>query len=177
MKHVQADNNDLMDLVDKNDVVIGTINQSEARNLLETRAGFIRGAVAFIQNNEGKLWIPRRTAHKRLAPNGLDFSVAEHVQRGETYEEAVIRGFKEELFLDIKKNDLKYLGKLEPIPQAPYFFTGVFLYSANGVKEYNRTDFTGFEWLSPQEVVKRIDNGDPCKSALKPAILTFIKAI
>lgn len=171
---MKADNNDLMDLVDKNDKVIGTINQSEARSLLETKAGFIRGAVAFIRNNEGRLWIPRRTAHKRIAPNGLDFSVAEHVQRGETYEEAVIRGFKEELFLDIKKNSLKYLGKLDPIPQTPYFFTGVFLYNANVIKEYNRTDYTGFEWLLPREVVKRIDNGELCKSALKPAILTFI---
>jgi len=166
-----------MDLVDKNDKVIGTINQAEAPNLLETKAGFIRGATAFIQNDKGKIWVPRRTAHKRITPNGLDFSVAEHVQRGETYEQAVVRGFKEELFLDIKNSDLKYLGKLEPLPQAPYFFTGVFLYNANAVKEYNRTDFTGFEWLSPHEVIKRIDNGDICKNTLKPAVLTFIKAI
>jgi len=174
MKHIQADDNDLLDLVDLNDNVIGTINQADARNLLETKAGYIRGTVAFIENDEGKLWIPRRTANKRIAPNGLDFSVAEHVQSGETYEQAVIRGFKEELFLDIESASLNFLGKLEPIPHMPYFLTGVFLYKANEVKEYNYADFTGFEWLTPQELVKRIDDGEPSKNALKTAILTFL---
>jgi isopentenyldiphosphate isomerase len=174
MKHVQADDNDLLDLVDKDDSIIGTINQADARNLLETKAGFIRGTVAFIKNDEGKLWIPRRTADKRIAPNGLDFSVAEHVQSGETYEQAIIRGFKEELFLDVNSDNIKFLGKLEPIPHIPYFFTSVFLYNANKVKEYNHADFIGFEWLEPQEVIRRIDNGVPSKNALKSAILTFL---
>jgi len=76
MDHVAADDNDLMDIVDKDDKVIGTINQADARNLLESKAGYIRGTVAFIQNSEGKLWIPTRSADKRIAPNGLDFGVA-----------------------------------------------------------------------------------------------------
>lgn len=173
MKHIQTDDNDLLDLVNQKDEVIGKINQADARTLIETKAGFIRGTVAFIQNDNGKLWIPRRTADKRIAPNGLDFSVAEHVQSGETYEEAVLRGFKEELFLDLVKSDLKYLGKLGPIPHMPYFFTSVFLFKANQVKVYNRADFTGFEWLLPKEIVRRIEDGEPSKNALKPAILEF----
>lgn len=174
MKHTQADDNDLLDLVDQKDEVIGTIKQANAGTLLDSKAGFIRGTVAFIQNDEGKLWIPRRTADKRIAPNGIDFSVAEHVQSGETYEEAILRGFREELLLDLKKTDLKYLGKLNPVPNMPYFFTGVFLLNANEVKEYNQADYTGFEWLSPKEVVTLIDNGEPSKDALKATILEFL---
>lgn len=173
MKHVQADDNDTLDLVDKYDQVIGTINQAEARDLLETKAGFIRGTVAFIQNNKGKIWTPRRTANKRIAPNGLDFSVAEHVQSGETYQQAIVRGFKEELFLDIQENQIKYLGKLEPIPHIPYFFTGVFLYNADEVAEYNQADFVGYEWLTPKEIIDRIDKGEPSKNALKTALTKF----
>jgi isopentenyldiphosphate isomerase len=174
MNHVAADDNDPMDLVDKNDNIIGTINQVDAYSLLETKAGLVRGTAAFIQNDKGKLWIPYRTADKRIAPNGLDFSVAEHVQRGETYKEAVIRGFKEELFLEIVDDNLKFLGKLDPIPELPYFFISIYLYKANEVKEYNHADYKSFEWLYPQEVVDLIINGTPSKNALKVAIEEFI---
>ncbi len=174
MNHVSADDNDIMDVVDKNDQIIGTINQADARSLLDTKAGYTRGTVAFVQNIKGQLWIPRRSANKRIVPNGLDFSVAEHVQSGETYEQGIIRGFKEELFLDVTQNELKFLGKLDPIPHMPYFFTEVFLYKADEVKNYNHADFTGYEWLEPQEVIKRIDNGEPSKDALKATIQNFI---
>ena len=56
----------------------------------------------------------------------------------------------------------------------PYFFTSVFLYKTDEVKNYNHADFTGYEWLEPQEVIKRIDNGEPSKNALKAAIQNFI---
>jgi len=174
-QHIQADDNDEMDLVDKDDRVIGTINQADAPSLLETKAGLIRGTVAFVQNEEGKIWTPRRAANKRIAPSGLDFSVAEHVQAGESYQSGIIRGFKEELFLNVDKSHLNFLGKLDPLPHLPYFFTGVFLYHANEVKEYNQADFTGFEWLSPGEIIERIDNGEPSKSALKTALKNFLQ--
>ncbi len=173
-QHVQADDNDVMDLVDVKDQVIGTINQADARTLLENKAGYIRETVAFIQNKDNKIWTPRRTANKRIAPNGLDFSVAEHVQKGESYEDGIVRGFKEELFLDIDRTKLKFLGRLDPVSHMPYFFTGVFLYPLNNIYEYNKADFTGYEWLTPQEIVKRIDSGEPSKNALKAALEKFI---
>jgi len=175
MKHVAADDNDLMDLVNEKDEVIGTIYQHDAASLIESKEGFVRGTAAFIQNDEGKLWIPRRSADKRVAPNGLDFSVAEHVQSGETYKDGVIRGFKEELLLDISPDDLILLGKSEPIEELPFFFMEVFLYKADVVKSYNHEDYSGFEWLTPKEVIERIDNGELSKSALRPMTKAFFK--
>ena len=60
---------------------------------------FLRAAEAFIQNREGKLWIPTRKLHKRIAPGGLDYSMGEHVKAGEDYLQVVIGGFQEELNL------------------------------------------------------------------------------
>lgn len=173
MEHIAADDNDAMDLVDADDNVMGTINQADARGLLKSKAGYVRGAVAFIQNDAGKLWIPTRAANKRVAPNGLDFSVAEHVQSGETYEQGMIRGFKEELFLDVQSEEITLLGKLDSVPELPHFFMAVFMYKANEVNNYNRADFTGFQWLDPKEVVVMIDAGVPSKNALKAVIQTF----
>ena len=173
MNHIAADDNDVLDLVDKNDNVIGTIDQIDAPNLLETKAGYVRGIAVFIQNDEGRLWIPRRTADKRIVPNGLDFSVAEHVQSGENYMQAVIRGFKEELLLDVNENDLVDLGKLQPNAAIPYFIIELFLYMADEVKDYNHADFSGFQWLLPHEIIKLIDAGEPSKDAIKDALLAY----
>ena len=108
-------NDELLDLVDKDDNVIGTIWRSTTNELENTKAGFIRAATALIQNDNGELWIPRRTADKRIAPNGLDSSMQEHVGSGESYLEATIRGFKEELNLDVTEYQLEYIGTVPPL--------------------------------------------------------------
>lgn len=168
------DEEEMLDLVDENNKVIGTILHSDAPSLLTSKAGFIRGTVGFIQNNKGKLWIPKRTADKKISPNGLDFGVAEHVQAGETYEESIIRGFKEELYLDTKKNDFKFLGILDPVVDLPYFFIAAFLYKAEKIDRFNPEDFTSYQWLDPVEVIELIKSGVPAKNALQAAIETFL---
>ena len=81
-----AVHDEMLDLVDENDCVIGTARRSEvyAKELRN-----IRVVNAFVINSKGELWIPRRTAHKRSYPSCLDMSMGGHVESGETYEEAV----------------------------------------------------------------------------------------
>lgn len=172
--HVAADNNDVLDLVDEQDQVIGTINQADAFGLIETKAGYIRGIGAFVQNDEGQLWIPARQDNKRIVPGGLDFSVAEHVQSGESYLHATLRGFKEELYLDLSEGDLEHVATIPPIPEVPYFFFGFFLHHANVVVEYNRADYKGARWLHPQEVLDLIDSGVRHKSGMKGIIERYL---
>jgi len=156
---------ELLDLVDKNDNVIGTIWRSESNNLDETKAGFIRAATALIQNDNGSLWIPRRTANKRIAPNGLDSSMQEHVGSGESYLEATIRGFKEELNLDVTEDQLEYIGTVLPDDKL-YYFVALYVYKSNDTPEYNPEDFVGYEWVKPKELVYRLENGEPSKKSL-----------
>ena len=66
------------------------------------------------------------------------------------------------------------MGKIDPVPHMPYFFTGVFLYKSNEVKKYNHADYVGYGWLEPQKVIDLIDSGKPSKNALKAAIQKFI---
>lgn len=173
-RHVAAYDNDVLDLVNERDVVIGTILQADAGDLIKTKRGYVRGVAALIQNDKGELWVPRRSPHKRISPGGLDFSVAEHVQSGETYEEAIVRGFKEELFTDIGSSALTFLGKLEPIPELPYFFMCIYLHRANEVPDYNHGDYTGFEWLLPKDLLERIKSGESAKTAITPTIEKFL---
>lgn len=66
---------ELLDLVDVNDSVIGQIWRSKSDRLANSQEGYIRAATALIQNSKGELWIPRRTKDKRIAPLGLDSSM------------------------------------------------------------------------------------------------------
>ncbi len=83
-----------LDLVDENDVVIGREKRSVVH---KKRLNNFRVINVFIVNDEGKLWIPRRTAEKVNNPLALDMSVGGHVESGSTYEETFARETKEEL--------------------------------------------------------------------------------
>ena len=59
------DNDELLDLVDEQDRIIGSGLRSEIYR--EGLSNF-RVVNAFLINDAGQLWIPRRTANKRIFP-------------------------------------------------------------------------------------------------------------
>ena len=160
-------NEEYLDLVDANDQKIGTIGRSQIDDLSDGR--YIRASHGFIQNSKGELWIPRRTSTKRIAPNGLDLAMGEHMGVDETYLEAAIRGFSEELNLAVQPSDLKLLGVLSPLPNLPYF-CAFYLYKTDSEPEYNRDDFSEAYWMKPQEVLAHLEKGEAAKLCLKPGV-------
>src|ERR1044072_3256275 len=90
-------NDELLDLVSPDDVVIGQALRSV---IYAHDWSNFRVVNAFIINDQGKLWIPRRTANKQLFPLCLDASMGGHVAAGETYHQAFVRELQEELNID-----------------------------------------------------------------------------
>jgi isopentenyldiphosphate isomerase len=166
------DTDELMDLVDKNDITVGTINRLQLDSLMHAdKKRYLRTACALIRNSSGQYWTPRRVATKKIAPNGLDFAMAEHMGVDETYLAAAIRGFREELNVHIEPNDLALIGILGPRIdlQLPYF-SAIYMYDSNNEPNYNHNDFIGGEWLEANQIITRIENGEAAKSLLVPAI-------
>jgi 8-oxo-dGTP pyrophosphatase MutT (NUDIX family) len=163
------DSEEVLDLVDKSDQKISTILREDVLKIMDGTAGFVRAADGFVVNSNGEVWVPRRMAHKKIAPNGLDFSAGEHVGAGESYEAAMVRGFKEELGLHLVPEDLEYVGKLSPQPGVPYF-ESVFVYRADEVPHYSREDFASWEWLKPEVLRERLLAGETAKKGLLPAL-------
>jgi len=159
---------EVLDLVDAADRVMGQIRRGEFY-AAKTPPGFIRVSEAFIINSKGQLWIPRRTADKTVAPNGLDYSAAEHVQSGETYMQAMIRGFAEELSLDVSASELELRHMFPGMADSSYF-RAVYAYHSDDVPAYNPADFTEYLWLTPAQTLQRIAAGDTAKSYLAPTV-------
>jgi isopentenyldiphosphate isomerase len=136
-----------VDIVDKNDCVIGqtTRDDAHARYL---RHRFIQVLVV----NQGNILLQQRSKLKEKGPLLLDSSVGGHVDVGETYDEAVRREGNEELGLPY---DSVYtlLGRIEDSNTPVENMTGMlYLCETDG-------PFTGWEreaellfWVSSDEL-------------------------
>ena len=84
---------ELFDIVDEEDIVIG----QEMRSVVHQRGLWHRGVHVLLFTRDGKLLVQQRSKDRLHAALALDCSVSEHVQAGEDYYPAAIRGLKEEM--------------------------------------------------------------------------------
>ncbi len=161
---------ELLDIVDEHDQVIG---QKLRSAVYEQRLHNFRAVNAFIINSSGKLWIPRRTATKKLKPLALDMSVAGCVKSGETYNEAFARELFEEVNLSTHNITFARLGKLTPANHRTSAFVMVYEIKSDESPNYNRNDFIEYYWFSPQELIDRINAGEPAKTDLSTVVKLF----
>ncbi len=155
---------ELLDIVDNHDVIVRT----ELRSVIyQQKMRHIRAVNAFIINEKGQLWIPRRTATKALFPLSLDTSVGGHVQSGETYDQAFARELQEETGLSLKDiDDCQVKAYLTPIEHNVSCFMTVYEIKSNQAPVYNPDDFCEYIWITPAELIKELEAGEPAKSDL-----------
>lgn len=158
-----------LDLVDDSDGVIGRKLRSEVYS--EGLSNF-RVVNAFIENSKGEIWIPRRSANKRIFPLCLDMSMGGHVESGETYEDALRRESREELNIDTDIVGVRLLGHLSPGKNGVSAHMNVYGIKMEEAPDYNRDDFVEYFWLTPQKFFERIANGEKAKSDL-PKLVKF----
>ena len=96
---------ELIDICDEDNNVIGQAMKSEAlaKNLWH------RGARILFYNTKGEILIQLRSKDKELFSDRWDVGAAGHVAAGEDYADAAIREAKEELGIEVKKDDLNLL--------------------------------------------------------------------
>ncbi len=160
---------EVLDLVDDDDRVIGSVTRGEVGDRHLTGYRVVHG---FLKNAKGELWIPRRTSTKRTFPNALDYGVAGHVGAGESYEEALRRETSEELNIDLNATSWKYLGKRTP-KEGAHCFQAVYEITAEEAPAYNPDDYSGAEWMNPEELVRRIRAGESVKTDFLETVEQF----
>jgi isopentenyldiphosphate isomerase len=161
---------EMLDIVDLNDCVIGQKPRSE---IYREKLSNFRVVNAFLVNDEGKLWVPRRSQSKRVFPLALDTSMGGHVEAGETYHEAFVRELMEELHIDASKTPYTRIGNLSPHEHGTSAFMHVYIIRTNSIPQYNTNDFVEYYWLSPGELFTRLENGDTSKDDLPRIVKLF----
>lgn len=99
---------EVFELVDENDQVIGR----ELRGIVHRQGLLHRAVYAWVFNPSGELLIQQRSPLKKIGANQWDLSAAEHLQPGEDYTSAVVRGLSEELGIQIETVEMA--GPLQP---------------------------------------------------------------
>lgn len=157
---------EVLDLVDENDQVIQTLTRDEiyAKDLK-----YVRVIELFIRNKDGKLWIPIRGLHKRIAPGGYDIGAGGHVEHGESYLDALRKEVAEELFWNIDDFEVKQLGKYGP-KDGLNTISMVYEIETDTEPKLNPEDFISAEWITPKDLAVKIENGHPAKSNLLPLL-------
>ncbi|MEU3462297.1 NUDIX domain-containing protein [Streptomyces sp. NPDC006733] len=89
----QRSADELLDIVDEHDVVVGQARRAEAyARGLRHRCVFV-----LVRDGEGRTFVHRRTAQKLVFPSLYDMFVGGVVGAGETYDDAALREAEEEL--------------------------------------------------------------------------------
>ncbi|MBN1175876.1 NUDIX domain-containing protein [Candidatus Woesearchaeota archaeon] len=97
----------VIDIVDKNDKIIGQIKDSKMHG-----GNFItRGVGVFVINNKKEIYLQKRSEHKYRYPLHWDFSAGGIVDSGKTYKESIIDELKEEIGIHVKEDEVLLLEK------------------------------------------------------------------
>lgn len=151
-----------LDLVDENDQVAGQITRDDA--WAQRRP--VRVVNAFLVKQRGELWIPRRASSKQRFPDGLDMSVGGHVERGEASLGAFKRETREELNLNVDALDWREIAAFSPFETGLSSFMRVYEIRSDAAPDFNPADFSEASWLTPAELLARLDAGEPAKDDL-----------
>lgn len=164
------DDNELLDLFDIDEQVIDTVKRAEYyHDQSKYKDLYLRSAEMFIVNDQGQLWVPKRTLDKKIAPGGLDYSAGGHVSSGEDYKTGLIREVEEELGLRLRPHELRFVAAFMPREGDPWF-RKLFIYNSNDVPDYNTEDFSEYSWMYPRELFEQLVAGVPAKTSMRATI-------
>lgn len=148
-------NDELLAVVDENDHVINILprHQMHASGLRH------RAVHILVFNEQGDLFLQKRSMLKDLNKGLWDTSAAGHVDVGEDYLSSAIREAKEELGINIE-NLIQLLFKLSPTQQLGMEFIKVYQCIHNGPFNLNSDEIDEGRWFSIDSVSKRVLKND-----------------
>ena len=143
---------DIFDVVDENDSVVG----NKPRSAVHAEGLRHRAVHVLVFNEEGEVFIQKRSQNKDTWPGAWDSSCSGHVDSGEDYEEAAIRELREEL--DWRpEGKLEFLFKLSPCEATGQEFIKVYRTAGSGPFRLNPDEIDLGEWADIPNLLKRVE--------------------
>ena len=143
---------ELLPLVDKTGVVLGTVSRKEAY-----QTGAIHmGSHGLMKNDRGEFLIQRRNTTKPSWPGCYDLSVAESVKPQESFEQALFRGMREEIGLDkqleIKCIREKYYQEYHCQSYKVQAVISLYVFEYSGKIQADHDEVMSSQWLTASEI-------------------------
>ncbi|MBI4121253.1 MAG: NUDIX domain-containing protein [Parcubacteria group bacterium] len=139
-------------IVDRDDNLVGADTFQSAIDNEKIRR-IIR---VFLVNDDGKIFLQRRSKEVVVYPDVWDHATSGHVDEGEEYEEAARRELKEEIGLDLPVQEIGKVYIEEPEAYPGKTLRGwhkIFLAHSKGEKvQLAESEVSGGEWFSPEEI-------------------------
>lgn len=141
-------------------------NSVASRDECHKKGLWHKAVVVFIISNDNKrILLQQRSANKKLWPNLWDTTAGGHVLSGELSYQAVIRETKEELDIDLSKNDLDFIGATtsENIKgdiinrHFNYYFIAHIDMDLNNVT-LQEEEVQNVKWFNKEDIIKKINN-------------------
>lgn len=151
---------ELIQIVDENGNFTGQIIDKEEahdKNLLHNEVA------AFIINDKKQVLLQKRSANKRFNPNKWALC-AGHVDAYESLGDAILREIKEEVGLDISKDDLHQFGEREFTIRDSNSHITYFYYIRSNLNEKDfiiqKEELSEVKWFDIDEVIDMIKKND-----------------
>lgn len=145
--------------------------EGEYANRIETREnchkyGLWHKAVAlFIINSENQVLLQKRSSKKKMWPNLWDISAGGHVLAGEFGFQAIIREIKEELGVEVAKENIIFIGASTSINEKGDIINKHFNEYYIVSKDINLSELklqteevSDVKWFNKEEILNRIEN-------------------
>lgn len=151
---------ELIQIVDENGNFTGQIIDKEEahdKNLLHNEVA------AFIINDKKQVLLQKRSSNKRFNPNKWALC-AGHVDAYESLEDAILREIKEEVGLDISKDDLRQFGEREFTIRDSNSHITYFYYIRSNLNEKDfiiqKEELSEVKWFDIDDVINMINEND-----------------
>lgn len=155
--HITDNQDELFDMVNNQDHIIGVATRYECHH---NKSKIHRAIQVIVYNSQKQIYLQKRSKTKDLYPSLWTLSATGHVMHGDDYLDTAVREVKEELGIDIKKTDLKEIGKLRLDADAETEFEKIYALQNEGPFKLNLIELETGQWANINELSKY--HGTPC---------------
>lgn len=137
----------------------------EMKQLCHKKGLWHKAVAVFIINSKKQVLLQKRSKNKKMWPDMWDISAGGHVIAGEFGFQAIIREIKEELGLNIKKEEITFIGCSKSINKKEDIlnkhFNEYYIVTKN-IDEKNlnlqKEEVSEVKWINKEEIIERIKN-------------------
>lgn len=146
------ENLEKMDIVDENDKIIG---EASKKDIYSKGLKYYRIVKGIIKASTGKILLPKRSKYKYVYPECYDISLSGHVDKGESYEEALQREMKEEL--GIESAEYKEVCYLTPKQLNANYFIKLFIINYDGQIKVDKKEVESANFVEINQLYKMME--------------------